>query len=241
MPQTGSFASAPVASARAVGKWCLCSMGDDRYTFPSWEGQANSRNEHRRRGGLERRHRQDDPPLRGDRAVAPGRATSQRLSRLWRARSPRIEIHPPSPSARVFNSRDRRVARSMARSRPTKPRGQTHRRDAYRRSSSARRRDAGDGGHASRTRYPHATATTAPTARSSTILRWVEAPGLDAEGGLPRLRRRGSRRRQAAALAVWAPYTAVSKSMYPPTEAGSANGRICVAQKPPTPFLRSIQ
>ena len=27
MPQTGSFASALVASARAVGKWCLCSMG----------------------------------------------------------------------------------------------------------------------------------------------------------------------------------------------------------------------
>ena len=49
---------------------------------------------------------------------------------------------------------------------------------------------------------------------------------LGAESWLPRLQRRGSRRCQAAAFAVSARYTAVSKSMYPPTEAGSAKGKI---------------
>jgi hypothetical protein len=36
-------------------------------------------------------------------------------------------------------------------------------------------------------------------------------------------------------------YSAVSNSMYPPNDTGSPKGRICVAQKPPKPFLRSIQ
>ena len=36
-------------------------------------------------------------------------------------------------------------------------------------------------------------------------------------------------------------YSAVSNSIYPPNDTGSPKGRICVAQKPPKPFLRSIQ
>jgi hypothetical protein len=47
--------------------------------------------------------------------------------------------------------------------------------------------------------------------------------------------------RYAAFFDVRFLYTAVSKSRYPVKETGSPKGRICVAQKPPRPFCRSIQ
>ena len=64
--------------------------------------------------------------------------------------------------------------------------------------------------------------------------------------GLNRVDRRSMRRSncpgsQAAFRCRKLLYSAVSKSMYPPNDTGSPNGRICVAQKPPKPFLRSIQ
>ena len=64
--------------------------------------------------------------------------------------------------------------------------------------------------------------------------------------GLNRFDRRSMRRSnrpecQAAFRCRKLVYSAVSNSMYPPNDTGSPNGRICVAQKPPKPFLRSIQ
>jgi hypothetical protein len=47
--------------------------------------------------------------------------------------------------------------------------------------------------------------------------------------------------RYAAFFDVRFLYTAVSKSRYPVKETGSPKGRICVAQKPPRQFCRSIQ
>ena len=97
-----------------------------------------------------------------------------------------------------------------------------------------------------RTRFvnwsPPAMATTGPIVRSSTIWRWTGAPASAGESAAPL----ASAPREPAMVSgrrfrVSARYTAVSKSMYPPTEAGSAKGKICVAQKPPIPFLRSIQ
>ena len=81
---------------------------------------------------------------------APSRAPRERLSRLRRARHPRTQVHSAGAQARIFDCRDQRAFSSVARSPPLEPRGQTHRGSAYRRSSVARRRNAGDGEHASR-------------------------------------------------------------------------------------------
>jgi hypothetical protein len=74
----------------------------------------------------------------------------------------------------------------------------------------------------------------------------LDKVGMRAALALNRVDRRSTRRsngpgRQAAFCCRKLLYRAVSKSMYPPNDTGSPNGRICVAQKPPKPFLRSIQ
>ena len=49
---------------------------------------------------------EDDPPLRGDRAAAGGRAARQRLSGLWRCGPSQAPVHPPGARPRVFHRAD---------------------------------------------------------------------------------------------------------------------------------------
>ena len=161
--------------ARGLGEsrrqMVLVFHGRDRYTFPSWEGQADSRNEHRRGGGLERSHRQDDPPLRGDRPVAPRRAPRERLSRLWRARSSRIADSFAEPGGLAFQfpkSANCWLYGAIAAARAAKSSASPRRISAiFNRASPRCRRWRTRSENSS----PHATATIDRTARSSMISR----------------------------------------------------------------------
>jgi hypothetical protein len=71
---------------------------------------------------------------------------------------------------------------------------------------------------------------------------WTKRTLLGLNGVDRRVTRRSNRPGcQAAFRCRKLLYSAVSNSIYPPNDTGSPNGRICVAQKPPKPFLRSIQ
>ena len=72
--------------------------------------------------------------------------------------------------------------------------------------------------------------------------KWTKPTLLGLNGVDRRVTRRSNRSGcQAAFRCRKLLYNAVSNSIYPPNDTGSPNGRICVAQKPPKPFLRSIQ
>ena len=150
MPQTGSFASEPSASAELIGKWCLCSM--ERRHKPSYHGKVKRILE-MNIGAAAAASGVTAKMIRHYEAIGLLRPAERRANDYrdyGDARSPRAEIHPTGAPARFFDSRNRRVAGSVARSRPPQPRSQTHRRGAYRRSSVAGRRNAGDGEHAPR-------------------------------------------------------------------------------------------